>query len=228
MSRRRSSRVAISAYPAQPRTCRERPRVPPLGRTDRAVAYARAGAANDPQNPSALVGLGAYLAALRWQDSLDAYRRALAVSPNYTTVHDSMSDALVALGRPQEALAEALREEEGIWREVALAKTYHALGMRAESDAAVADAIRNYAIDGPGNIAHVYAMRGEKDKAFEWLERARQNRDRGLSEVASSLYLVNLHDDPRWLPFLRKVRFAPEQLARIKLGFKPVAASAQD
>jgi hypothetical protein len=31
---------------------------------------------------------------------------------------------------------------------------------------------------------------------------------------------VNLHSDPRWLPFLRKIGHAPEQLAAIKFDVK--------
>jgi hypothetical protein len=38
-----------------------------------------------------------------------------------------------------------------------------------------------------------------------------------VSAVATHISLRNLHDDPRWLPFLRKHGFAPEQLAAIKL-----------
>ena len=198
-----------------------------LGREDQALAYARAAVANDPQSPGAHVELAsAYQAAGRWQDSLAAYRRAIALSPDYTTAHDAISDNLVALGRPQEALAEAQLEEAGLWRFIALAKAYHALGMKAESDAALAGAIRDYSRDGPWNIAYVYAVRGENDKAFEWLERALEERDPGLSEIASSIYVVKLHDDPRWLPFLRKIGYAPEQLAAIRLGVPPLASPA--
>ena len=32
--------------------------------------------------------------------------------------------------------------------------------------------------------------------------------------------LVNLHSDSRWLPFLRKIGMAPEQLAAIKFDVK--------
>jgi hypothetical protein len=32
---------------------------------------------------------------------------------------------------------------------------------------------------------------------------------------------ANVHSDPRWLPFLRKIGRTPEQLAAIKLDMKP-------
>ena len=36
----------------------------------------------------------------------------------------------------------------------------------------------------------------------------------------------NLHSDPRWLPFLRKLGMAPEQLAAIKFDVKVPHAPA--
>ena len=36
----------------------------------------------------------------------------------------------------------------------------------------------------------------------------------------------NLHCDPRWLPFLRKLGLAPEQLAAIKFDVKGAAVTA--
>jgi hypothetical protein len=101
------------------------------------------------------------------------------------------------------------------------------LGRRAESDAALAQVIHDNPRDAPFNIAYVYAIRGEKDRAFEWLERAVKERDPGLADTAVTPYLTNLHDDPRWLPFLRRIGFAPEQLAAIKLDVPLPKAAAE-
>ena len=69
-------------------------------------------------------------------------------------------------------------------------------------------------------IACVFAYRGESDRAFEWLQKAVVTRDSSLSNLPMELFLRNLHDDPRWLPFLRKLGKAPEQLAAIKFELK--------
>jgi tetratricopeptide (TPR) repeat protein len=197
-----------------------------LGRKEEAIAFALACVPLDPQNANTYTVLAsAYQTAGRWQESQAAYQKAIQLSPNYVTAHDAMSDNLLQMGKPQEALAEAKLEEAGLWRSVALAKAYYALGRKAEADAALAEAIRDYPRDGPYNIAYVYAIRGENDLAFEWLERAVQESDPGLTEIAVSMYFVKLHDDPRWLPFLRRVGFAPEQLAAIKLDVPLPTAS---
>ena len=69
---------------------------------------------------------------------------------------------------------------------------------------------------GPYNIAYVYAFRGEADKAFEWLDKAVQYEDPGLIDIAAENLFDKIHSDSRWLPFLRKIGRAPEQLAKIQ------------
>ena len=41
-------------------------------------------------------------------------------------------------------------------------------------------------------------------------------QDPGLAEIVTENLFDKIHSDPRWLPFLRKIGKAPEQLAQIK------------
>ena len=50
-----------------------------------------------------------------------------------------------------------------------------------------------------------YTRRGEADKAFEWLERAYQQRDGGLSSIKYDALMVSLLGDPRYHALLRKM-----------------------
>ena len=54
-------------------------------------------------------------------------------------------------------------------------------------------------------IAIIYAFRGEKDKAFEYLEKAYSRRDRRLVYVKGDPLLKNLESDPRHAAFLKKI-----------------------
>ena len=56
-------------------------------------------------------------------------------------------------------------------------------------------------------IAAVYAWRGEKDQAFEWLERAYRQRDGALAGVKMDLLFESLHGDPRFKALLMKMNF---------------------
>ena len=51
-----------------------------------------------------------------------------------------------------------------------------------------------------------------KDRAFEWLERARGQRDPGLAGLRKDPLLTNLQDDPRWNAFLHTMGLAGDQL----------------
>ena len=63
-------------------------------------------------------------------------------------------------------------------------------------------------MDSAYQIAQVYAIRGEPDLAFEWLERAFDQRDSGLHYVMADPDVRSLHADPRWDAFLRKMGLA--------------------
>jgi serine/threonine-protein kinase len=61
-------------------------------------------------------------------------------------------------------------------------------------------------------VAEAYGYRNDKDRAFEWLERARRQRDAGLPGLRTDTLLTNLHGDPRWNSFLRTMGLADDQL----------------
>lgn len=57
-------------------------------------------------------------------------------------------------------------------------------------------------------IAEVHAVRRQSDKAFEYLERAWAHGDTGLQNLLASPALRSLHEDARWIPFVRKMNLA--------------------
>ena len=57
-------------------------------------------------------------------------------------------------------------------------------------------------------IAFGYSYRGETNLAFAWLERAYVQCDHGLGMMKGAMQPRNLHGDPRWQPFLKKMGLA--------------------
>jgi tetratricopeptide (TPR) repeat protein len=123
---------------------------------------------------------------------------------------------LLSKGDAAGALAEIEQETSEVWSRIGHAIAYHALGRNAESGEALAELIAKYEQDWSYNIAYVYAFRGEASKAFEWLDKAVGYRDAGLAEIVREPLFDNIRQDSRWLPFLRKIGKAPEQLAKIE------------
>lgn len=119
------------------------------------------------------------------------------------------------------ALAEIEQEKSEFWRMVGLPMAYCALGRKADADGALNALIAKYEKEGPCNIAYVYAFCGDADKAFEWLDKAVAYQDAGLSDIVIENLFDKIRFDPRWLPFLRKLGKAPDQLAKIEFKMPP-------
>jgi tetratricopeptide (TPR) repeat protein len=188
-----------------------------LGRLDEALALEEAVVRRDPVNVTAIYNLGA---SQRMDGRLDAaivsFRNVLSLSPGNGGAHATLGNALLLKGDAKGALAEIEQETSESWKMIGLPMAYHALGRKADSDAALAALIAKYEKDAPYNIAYVYAYRGEADKAFAWLDKTIDYGDPGLGEIVTQNLFDKIHSDPRWLPFLRKVGKAPEQLAKIE------------
>jgi len=80
----------------------------------------------------------------------------------------------------------------------------------------------------PYGIVWVLAFRGEVDRAFEWLERTIQSRATRLYGMVGNRPLDNLHDDPRWLPFLGKLGMSPKQIDAVDFDVKLPKSGGQD
>ena len=115
--------------------------------------------------------------------------------------------ALLAQGRGEEALAEAIQEPERWARLWALAIVHHAAGRRKEASDTLREMIEFEAKTAAYQIASVYAAWGETDSAFEWLERACSLRDTGVAETKCNPDFRSLHGDSRWAVFLAKIGF---------------------
>jgi TolB-like protein/Tfp pilus assembly protein PilF len=187
-----------------------------LGRPEEEIAILESLIERDPVNTVSWSNLIlCYRYSGRIDESIAAGRTVLELSPDRGVVRYNLGVSLLAAGKPEAALEEFQKESVVAWRRVGLPMAYHALGRKAESDAALAELIAKDAKDAAFNIAYVLAFRGEVDRAFEWLDKAVENHDTALAETASEPLFRSLWNDPRWLPFLRRIGKAPEQLAAI-------------
>ena len=185
-----------------------------LGRLDEAIALHEYAVDSDPVAANMHAGLGhAYVRAGRLDEAIASFRTSLTLSPGQNAAQLGIGPALLLNGEPEAALVTFVDEDDEWWRLTGFAMAHHALGQTAESDAALAELIEKYEQGMAYNIAYVLAFRGEADRAFEWLDKAVEYGDSGLGEIAYDLLFANIHDDPRWLPFLESIGESPEQRA---------------
>jgi TolB-like protein/Flp pilus assembly protein TadD len=188
-----------------------------LGRLDEAITVAEIQLTRDPVNSVVRSNLGYYLRwAGRLDESIGAFRAALSLVPGRMVTHYRIGEALLLKGELPSALAEMQQEPEEVWRLIGFSLVYHALGQQAESNKAVEKLIDLYGGVAAYNIAYIYAFRGEVDRAFEWLDRAKTQQDSGLSQITQETLFENIHEDPRWPLFLERIGRSPEQLAAIE------------
>ncbi len=188
-----------------------------VGKVDAGITVMRYLVAHDPASARVHYRLGDLLSRARDYDGAIASERiALALSPQYSGAQNIISVSLIAKGDAAGALTEAQAESSETWRTIGLASAYYAAGRKVESDAALSTVIIKLGTEASYNIAYNYAFRGEADKAFEWLDKAVEYKDGGLSEIVYEPLFDKIRSDPRWLPFLRKIGRAPEQLAKVE------------
>jgi len=177
-----------------------------LGRLPEAIAVGRRATEIDPLSAIAWSNLGLYLTFDRDYPAADeALRRCLEINPESSFGGHHVSILRLLEGNAAEALATARKIGIEFFRLTDVAMAEHSLGHPMESQRALDELIAKHASDGAYQVAEALAWRGEKDKAFEWLERAYRQRDGGLAEVKVDLLLDRLHGDPRFRALLKKM-----------------------
>jgi serine/threonine-protein kinase len=103
------------------------------------------------------------------------------------------------------ALREAQLEPNEGYRRFELALAQHTRGDRPAADAALGDLVakdRNFLAY---QIAEVHAWRGERDKAFEWLEIALDHHDTGMLSLLIDPLMRGLRHDARYNDLVAKI-----------------------
>jgi adenylate cyclase len=178
------------------------------GRQTEAIAMARKATVIDPLSVDIWQNLGLLLfasgqnseARLAWQHALDI--NAGARWPNYLEGYLDLKE-----GKIESALTH-FRATDEAFRLTGTAMVEYTLGHALESDQALEALKTKYTAGSAFQIAAVYAWRGEKDHAFEWLDRAYDQHDSGMPRLRSDPTLASLHDDPRFAALVKKMRFS--------------------
>jgi serine/threonine-protein kinase len=183
----------------------------PTGRLQEAVAALRKWTELDPINAGAWKNLGHTLVFLgELGPARKALERSLEISPSQSSTAYYLCLSSLLEAHPAEALVSAQRSATEVFRLVGVALAQHDLGDAKESQRVLDTMIAKFAKSGSYQIAEVYAWRGEKDRAFEWLERARVERDPGLLHAKGDPTLRGLHADRRWRLLLEALHLPVE------------------
>jgi eukaryotic-like serine/threonine-protein kinase len=183
-----------------------------MGRHAEALAQIKEAHALDPVSliTNGLLG-GVYFWAHRFDEAIDQFQKTLLLYPDSAVNHSYLGQCYERKGMYGEAVEEYVKakelsgvskEELSVFRE-AFASSGIKGFLRAELKSAIARSKRQYVP--PGVFARLYARLDENDQAFEWLEKAYQERHHSMAFMRVEPGLDSLHADPRFHELLRRL-----------------------
>ena len=177
-----------------------------FGRPPEALAAAKKATELDPLSAAAWLVLSWNLAGNRqFAAAHEALRRALEIQPENPILRASLAGLQLEEGNATEALTTYRQVSDEEVRLYGVARAEHTLGHAKESQQALDQFIANGGQAKAYDIAEIYAWRGEKDKAFEWLDRAYQQRNSDLYSFRNDRLFASLRGDARFAAMLRKM-----------------------
>jgi len=138
-------------------------------------------------------------------EAIPHFKKALELNPQFQRAHMYLGRSYLLLGKNEAALKEMQEENLEVFRVFGSALAYHALGLKKKADETLNEFTIKYKDEWSFLLAELYAFRGEKDKAFIWLEKAYENEDQWLVSVKGDPLLKNLESDDRYKTFLKKM-----------------------
>lgn len=176
-----------------------------IGKTDEAIAQMRLARDVDPLSPATIAKLGwASYWGRRYDEAIARFRESLDLNPDYSPALLGLSRSFEQKGMHREALVEQakikamtgpdgpLLAASGNKREAVKAIETYRRFLQEKEDSSYA-------------LAETYAALGHKDDAFNWLEKAFQNRNSNLLYIKVNPRLDNLRSDPRFAELLRRM-----------------------
>ncbi len=186
-----------------------------MGHTDLAIAEGQQAIALDPASVSIRRSLGwLYYYARQPDQAFEQLRRAVAMNPTAEENHRLLGLTYLHVGQWDEAAA-AFREARAISESPALAEAglgavAAARGRTEEARTILADleARRRETYVSPVALVMMYAALGDADRAFEWLDRAFEERRGWLAYLNVEPMLDGLRRDPRFRRLVERMRLA--------------------
>jgi TolB-like protein/Flp pilus assembly protein TadD len=146
----------------------------------------------------------AYYRAGRLDEAAAILTEGVQHNPSARTTHYRLGLVRLAQHRPEEALVEFNLESDPEFHVIGPPLALDALGRRSEADKILAAALASKTISSSAayQLALIYAERGQTDTAFQWLQRALQQRDAGMHWMKFDPLLKGLSSDPRFKALL--------------------------
>jgi len=181
-----------------------------VGRLDEAIGENKRAHELDPLSVDIWVDLGRrYYFTRDYDKAIEEYQKVLEIFPNSWYARSELALALSQKGLHNEAIEEYSKTEFEPTYHWHLGYIYGVAGKREK-----ALEILNYYFEllkkefvWPSNVAFIYIGLGEKDKAFEWLEKTYEQREAWLDQLKVDPMYDSLRSDPRFQDLEGRMHF---------------------
>jgi len=180
-----------------------------LGRVDDSLAESKRALDLDPLDLEMSVHLTwHYYSAHQYEAATEQGRKTVELDPNFAEGHLFLGEAYEQQGKVREAIEELEKavalSGERTWMLGALGHAYARSGQPGKAEKTLSLLLgKNYVPK--YDVAVVYAGLGQTDRAFDWLEKAYQERSDSLVFLSVDPRMDNLRNDPRFKDLLHRV-----------------------
>jgi len=170
-----------------------------LGQFDLAGDLLRTSVSQDPLNLLRRLRLGLLQEfSGEYPQALSSYRQIIGLNPEFPGARAYRARVKIIQEKPDSAMRESEQEIDPFWKRYSRILALVALERHDEAELLLEQMIADDGHHAAYQVAEILAFRGDIDKAFEWIQRARQQKDGGMREILGNYFLRNLHGDPRW------------------------------
>ena len=187
-----------------------------IGQFEEAIAEAKRALTLDPLSGSTAGYAGTiFLYCGQYDDAVKQYTRALALDPEAAYAHNNLGLAYVQKGMFDKGIEEMQKARESKNAQVLsdLAYAYARAGRFEE----LREILKRSLSEVEKNpelalvVASSYANLGDRDRAIDWLERARRDHLASLVTINNNFVFEKIRSDPRFQVLLKKIGFTNVQ-----------------
>ncbi len=182
-----------------------------LGRFPEALAEIDKALGLDPASPQINVNhVGILIDLHRYDEAMAELNRLIAANPEFPVYYGTRADIYRHLGNQDAYVADrvmALKKNGRTEEAEAFAAGYRNAKLRGACTALIevlkTKSQREYV--SPNEIAMNYALMGDRDHAFEWLEKGYAERSGRMEYIKTEDVLEPFHSDPRYISLLHRM-----------------------
>jgi TolB-like protein len=189
------------------------------GRLPEALAALKRGQELDPQAVPRRAELAVCYISMREPDqAINEAQKALELDPNFAGAYREIGRAYIQKRMPEEAVAMLQKALKLVPGEPFFRGdrgcTYVAAGREPDARNEIDGLKSQLSFKCPGAIARIHAALGEKDEAFNWLQKACDERDPQVIFLKTDPSWDNLRSDPRFDAILQHMGLADKAAAQ--------------